>query len=159
MLMFDLLGLERMVIPLETVDRLEMISASRIDRRGNEAVVLYGNKIMRLISLAHYVEGATQKSLYGDETVPVIVHYHHGQPVGFIVKKVHNIVNVPTQVVMVSPPQRGIMGSVIVNDSVMSILNVQDVLTLSGLGPHEEAGLAGDNYIDSDVITMDRETK
>ena len=159
MLMFDLLGLERMVIPLETVDRLEMISASRIDRRGNEAVVLYGNKIMRLISLAHYVEGATQKSLYGDETVPVIVHYHHGQPVGFIVKKVHNIVNVPTQVVMVSPPQRGIMGSVIVNDSVMSILNVQDVLTLSGLGPHEEAGLAGDNYIDSDVITMDREMK
>jgi len=159
MLMFDLLGLERMVIPLETVDRLEMISASRIDRRGNEAVVLYGNKIMRLISLAHYVEGATQKSLYGDETVPVIVHYHHGQPVGFIVKKVHNIVNVPTQVVMVSPPQRGIMGSVIVNDSVMSILNVQDILNLSGLGPHQEAGLAGENYVDSDVITMDREIK
>jgi len=159
MLMFDLLGLERMVIPLETVDRLEMISASRIDRRGNEAVVLYGNKIMRLISLAHYVEGATQKSLYGDETVPVIVHYHHGQPIGFIVKKVHNIVNVPTQVVMVSPPQRGIMGSVIVNDSVMSILNVQDILNLSGLGPHQEAGLAVENYVDSDVITMDREIK
>jgi two-component system, chemotaxis family, sensor kinase CheA len=159
MLMFDLLGLERMVIPLETVDRLEMISASRIDRRGNEAVVLYGNKIMRLISLAHYVEGATQKSLYGDETVPVIVHYHHGQPVGFIVKKVHNIVNVPTQVVMVSPPQRGIMGSVIVNDSVMSILNVQEVLNMSGLGPHQEAGLAGDSYVDGDVITMDREMK
>ena len=159
MLMFDLLGLERMVIPLETVDRLEMIAATRIDRRGNEAVILYGNKIMRLISLAHYVEGATQKSLYGDETVPVIVHYHHGQPVGFIVKKVHNIVNVPTQVVMVSPPQRGIMGSVIVNDSVMSILNVQEVLNLSGLGPHQEPGLAGNHFSDNDVITMDREDK
>ncbi len=159
MLMFDLLGLERMVIPLETVDRLEMITASRIDRRGNEAVVLYGNKIMRLISLAHYVEGATQKSLYGDETVPVIVHYHHGQPVGFIVKKVHNIVNVPTQVVMVSPPQRGIMGSVIVNDSVMSILNVQEVLNMSGLGPKQESDLASEDYLDSDVITMDRENK
>jgi len=159
MLLFDLLGLERMVIPLETVDRLEMISASRIDRRGNEAVVLYGNKIMRLISLAHYVEGATQKSLYGDETVPVIVHYHRGQPVGFIVKKVHNIVNVPTQVVMVSPPQRGIMGSVIVNDSVMSILNVQEVLNLSGLGPNQEAGIASADFIDSDVITMDRGDK
>jgi two-component system chemotaxis sensor kinase CheA len=159
MLMFDLLGLERMVIPLETVDRLEMITASRIDRRGNEAVVLYGNKIMRLISLAHYVEGATQKSLYGDETVPVIVHYHQDQPVGFIVKKVHNIVNVPTQVVMVSPPQRGIMGSVIVNDSVMSILNVQDVLNMSGLGPNQESGIAGADFIDADVITMDREIK
>lgn len=159
MLMFDLLGLERMVIPLETVDRLEMIAASRIDRRGNEAVILYGNKIMRLISLAHYVEGATQKSLYGDETVPIIVHYHHDQPVGFIVKKVHNIVNVPTQVVMVSPPQRGIMGSVIVNDSVMSILNVQEILNMSGLGPHHEAGKSGAEFVDNDVITMDREDK
>lgn len=159
MLMFDLLGLERMVIPLENVDRLEMISASRIDRRGNEAVLLYGNKIMRLISLAHYVEGATQKSLYGDETVPVIVHYHHGQPVGLIVKKVHNIVNVPTQVVMVSPPQRGIMGSVIVNDSVMSILNVQEVLNASGLGPQHDSGLSGGDVFDSEVITMNQEIK
>lgn len=159
MLMFDLLGLERMVIPLENVDRLEMISASRIDRRGNEAVLLYGNKIMRLISLAHYVEGATQKSLYGDETVPVIVHYHHGQPVGLIVKKVHNIVNVPTQVVMVSPPQRGIMGSVIVNDSVMSILNVQEVLNASGLGPQHDSGHSGGDVFDSEVITMNQEIK
>jgi two-component system chemotaxis sensor kinase CheA len=159
MFMFDLLGLERMVIPLEMVDRLEMIAASRIDRRGNEAVMLYGNKIMRLISLAHYVEGATQKSLYGDETVPVIVHYHHGQPVGFIVKKVHNIVNVPTQVVMVSPPQRGIMGSVIVNDTVMSILNVQEILNLSGLGNHQDAGLTGADFVDNEVITMDQEIK
>ena len=159
MLMFDLLGLDRMVIPLEAVDRLEMIAASRIDRRGNEAVVLYGNKIMRLISLAHFVEGATQKSLYGDETVPVIVHYHHGQPVGFIVKKVHNIVNVPTQVVMVSPPQRGIMGSVIVNDSVMSILNVQEVLSMSGLGNDQKANVSDTDFLDSGVIEMDREGK
>jgi hypothetical protein len=60
---------------------------------------------------------------------------------------------------MVSPPQRGIMGSVIVNDSVMSILNVQEVLNLSGLGPHQESGLASDQYFDNDVITMDREDK
>ena len=51
------------------------------------------------------------------------------------------------------------MGSVIVNDSVMSILNVQEILNLSGLGPHQEADLAGDHYVDNDVITMDREIK
>ena len=67
--------------------------------------------------------------------------------------------NVPTQVVMVSPPQRGIMGSVIVNDSVMSILNVQEVLSLSGLGNHQEAGIAGADFANSDVIEMDQEGK
>jgi two-component system chemotaxis sensor kinase CheA len=159
MLLFDLLGLERIVMPLDAVDRLEMIAASRIDRRGNEAVVLYGNKIMKLIPLTHYVEGATHKSLYGDETVPVIVHYHKGQPIGFIVKKVHNIVNVPTQAVMITQPQRGIMGSVIVNDSVMSILNVQEILSLSGMGHFDDPAFAHDAEDIKGVISMDQETK
>ena len=159
MLLFDLLGLERLVMPLDAVDRLEMIAASRIDRRGSEAVVLYGNKIMKLISLTHYVEGATHKSLYGDETVPVIVHYHKGQPIGFIVKKVHNIVNVPTQAVMITQPQRGIMGSVIVNDSVMSILNVQEILSLSGMGHFDDAAFVHDAEDIKGVISMDQEMK
>lgn len=159
MLLFDLLGIERIVMPLDAVDRLEMIAASRIDRRGNEAVVLYGNKIMKLISLTHYVEGATHKSLYGDETVPVIVHYHKGQPIGFIVKKVHNIVNVPTQAVMITQPQRGIMGSVIVNDSVMSILNVQEILSLSGMGHFDDPAFAHDAEDIRGVISMDQEVK
>jgi two-component system chemotaxis sensor kinase CheA len=159
MLLFDLLGLERMVMPLDAVDRLEMIAASKIDRRGNEAVVLYGNKIMKLIPLTHYVEGATHKSLYGDETVPVIVHYHKGQPVGFMVKKVHNIVNVPTQAVMITQPQRGIMGSVIVNDSVMSILNVQEVLSLSGLGNFDDPAFVHDPEEAKGVISLNQDMK
>jgi two-component system chemotaxis sensor kinase CheA len=159
MLLFDLLGLERLVMPLDAVDRLEMIAASRIDRRGNEAVVLYGNKIMKLIPLTHYVEGATHKSLYGDETVPVIVHYHKGQPIGFIVKKVHNIVNVPTQAVMITQPQRGIMGSVIVNDSVMSILNVQEILSLSGMGHFDDPAFAYGAEDINGVISMNQEVK
>jgi chemotaxis protein histidine kinase CheA len=146
-------------MPLDAVDRLEMIAASKIDRRGNEAVVLYGNKIMKLIPLTHYVEGATHKSLYGDETVPVIVHYHKGQPVGFIVKKVHNIVNVPTQAVMISQPQRGIMGSVIVNDSVMSILNVQEVLSLSGMGNFDDPAFVHEEESIKGALSMDQGLK
>ena len=159
MLSFDLLGLERMVMPLDAVDRLEMIAASKIDRRGNEAVVLYGKKIMKLIPLTNYVEGATHKSLYGDETVPVIVHYHKGQPIGFIVKKVHNIVNVPTQSVMITQPQRGIMGSVIVNDAVMSILNVQEILSLSGMGPFNDPNFVHDEEAVNVALAMNGEVK
>jgi len=159
MLLFDLLGLERMVVPLDVVDRLEMIDASKIDRRGNDAVVLYGKKIMKLIPLANYVEGANHKSLYGDETVPVIVHYFKNQPIGFIVKKVHNIVNVSTQSVMITQPQRGIMGSVIVNDSVMSILNVQEILSLSGMGPFNDPDFVHEEEGENIALTMNGEAK
>ena len=159
MLLFDLQGLERMVMPLDAVDRLEMIAASKIDRRGNEAVVLYGKKIMKLIPLTKYVEGATHKSLYGDETVPVIVHYHKGQPIGFMVKKVHNIVNVPTQSVMITQPQRGIMGSVIVNDSVMSIMNVQEILSMSGIGTFNDPNFVHDEEAVTASLAMNGEVK
>lgn len=159
MLLFDLLGLERMVVPLDVVDRLEMIDASKIDRRGNDAVVLYGKKIMKLIPLTNYVEGATHKSLYGDETVPVIVHYFKNQPIGFIVKKVHNIVNVSTQSVMITQPQRGIMGSVIVNDSVMSILNVQEILSLTGMGPFNDPDFVHEEEGENIALTMNGEAK
>jgi chemotaxis signal transduction protein len=122
-------------------------------------VVLYGKKIMKLIPLTNYVEGATHKSLYGDETVPVIVHYHKGQPIGFIVKKVHNIVNVPTQSVMITQPQRGIMGSVIVNDAVMSILNVQEILSLSGMGPFNDPAFVHDEEAVNAALAINGEVK
>jgi chemotaxis signal transduction protein len=91
--------------------------------------------------------------------VPVIVHYHNGQPIGFIVKKVHNIVNVPTQAIMISQPQRGIMGSVIVNDSVMSILNLQEILNLSGMGHFDDAAFVHDTEDVEGIIAMDQEMK
>jgi len=157
MLSFDVLGLERIVMPLDAVDRLEMISATRIDRRGNEAVVIYGKKIMKLIHLSLYVEGGTHKIIYDDETVPVIVHYHEGQAIGFIVKKVHNIVNVPTQAVMITQPLRGINGSVIVNNSVMSILNVPEILGLSGVNRFEGSNTVHEQSVTNKAIVSSQD--
>ena len=72
MLLFDLLDLERIAIPLNYVDRLEMFHASKIEQRGNNNVILYCDQIMKLIWLSQYVEGSTQKGLYGDEKLSVI---------------------------------------------------------------------------------------
>jgi two-component system chemotaxis sensor kinase CheA len=138
MLLFDLLDLERIAIPLDYVDRLETFPASRIEHRGNQEVILYGDQIMKLIWLSHYVEGASQKGLYGDESISVVVHYHEGQPIGFVVKQIHDIVSVPSEIIMISPPQRGIVGSSIVNETVVSILNVEEILNLSGLSNFEK---------------------
>jgi hypothetical protein len=41
----------------------------------------------------------------------------------------------------------------------MSILNVQEILNLSGLGNHQDAGLTGADFVDNEVITMDQEIK
>jgi hypothetical protein len=39
---------------------------------------------------------------------------------------------------MISPPQKGILGSSIVDESVVSILDVKDILNLSGLSRYVE---------------------
>jgi hypothetical protein len=55
---------------------------------------------------------------------------------------------------MITQPQRGIMGSVIVNDSVMSILNVQEVLTLSGMGSFNDPAFVHDEEAVSGTLSM-----
>jgi two-component system chemotaxis sensor kinase CheA len=156
MLLFDLLDLERIAIPLDYVDRLETFSATRIEHRGNQEVILYGDQIMKLIWLSDYVEGASHKGLYGDESISVVVHYHDGQPIGFVVKQIHDIVSVPSEIIMISPPQRGIVGSSIVNEAVVSILNVEEILNLSGLGNFDRSGLIRNSEKNNPSIPVDR---
>jgi hypothetical protein len=55
---------------------------------------------------------------------------------------------------MITQPQRGIMGSVIVNDSVMSILNVQEVLSLSGMGSFDDPAFVHDVEVVNGTLSM-----
>jgi len=156
MLLFDLLDLERIAIPLDYVDRLETFPVARIEQRGNQEVILYGDQIMKLIWLSDYVEGASHKDLYGDESISVVVHYHDDQPIGFIVKKIHDIVLVPSEIIMIPPRQRGIIGSSIVNEEVVSILNVEEILNLSGLESFDKPSLIRNSEKNNPNIPVDR---
>jgi hypothetical protein len=60
---------------------------------------------------------------------------------------------------MITQPQRGIMGSVIVHDSVMSVLNVQEILSLSGMGHFDDPAFIHDTEDVKGVISMDQEMK
>jgi hypothetical protein len=51
------------------------------------------------------------------------------------------------------------MGSVIVNDSVMSILNVQEVLSLSGLGNFDDPAFVHDPQEAKGVISLNQDMK
>lgn len=133
MLMFDLVQLKKIAIPLYYVDRLEMFPTHRIEHRGSHDVILYREKIMKLIWLSDIVEGAEiRNSDYGN-FVTVMVHYNDGVPVGFVVKQIRDIIQINPEITLISPRQPGIMGSSIVGDSVVSILDVQMVLEANHL--------------------------
>ena len=138
MLLFDLHSVKRIAIPLDYVDRLEMFAISRVERRGNHSVIIYGDQIMKLIWLSDFVEGAGSADANPTDAINVIVHYHNGQPLGFVVKVIHDIVAISSEIILITPPQPGIMGSSILGDSVVSILNVQEILQLNHLSQAAE---------------------
>ena len=75
---------------------------------------------------------------------------------GFVVKQIHDIVSVPSEIIMISPPQRGIVGSSIVNEAVVSILNVEEILNLSGLGHFDQSSLIRNSEKINPSIPVDR---
>ncbi len=138
MLMFDLVNLKKIAIPLYYVDRLEMLPVARIEHRGAHDVILYRNKIMKLIWLSDIIETPDIRNRDYSDFVTVIVHYNNGVPVGFVVKYIRDIMQINPEIILISPRQKGIMGSSIVGDSVVSILNVQEVLeTHQSMQPFE----------------------
>jgi len=133
MLMFNLVETERVAIPLYYVARLEMFAMSRVERQGHHDVIIYGDQIMKLVWLSDFIESPEiRRSGYGSH-INVIVHYHEDRPIGFVVNSIRDIVEISSEIVLISPRQQGIMGSAILGESVVSILDVQEILRLNQL--------------------------
>jgi hypothetical protein len=131
MLLFDLAQMPRVAIALDYVDRLEIFSIDRVEQRGRQDAIVYGDQIMKILWLSDYLDNAGEHCAADYDTINVIVHYHQGQPIGLVVKRIHDIIEIGSEVVLVLPPQKGIIGSAIHGDQVVSILNLEEVLRLS----------------------------
>ena len=133
MLLFELAGQPRLAIHLEHVERLEMISSKQVQRNGNRDVIQYGNHIMHLLYLNHYIEGANNTPHGEDDVIPVIVHYTNGIPIGLVVSQVHDIIHVSKNLHEANPPQKGLLGCVSLNDQVINVIDLQEILMMRNL--------------------------
>ena len=135
MLLFELAGQPRLAIHLENVERLEMISPKQVQRNGNRDVIQYGNHIMHLLHLNHYIEGASQDKtpLAEESVIPVIVHYANDIPIGLVVSQVHDIIHVSKNLQEANPPQKGLLGCVPLGDQVINVIDIQEILMMRNL--------------------------
>jgi two-component system chemotaxis sensor kinase CheA len=126
MLLFELSGDDRLAIPVNQVARLENISRTKIQSSGTESVIPYGDGIIKLVWLADYIDGSlhTKKS----ESLSIIVHYAGGSPIGLVVSQIHDIIYVPDQLNLISPPQQGLLGCAIIDDRVINVIDVDGIL-------------------------------
>ena len=125
----------RMAIPLSLVARLEEFERSQVEQAGQQEVVQYRGQILPLIRVANVVlpSSATASDLpaglNGAARLPlqVVVYAEHGRSVGLVVERILDIVE---QEMVLEHPARhaGILGSLLVQQRVTDLLDVQSVV-------------------------------
>jgi two-component system chemotaxis sensor kinase CheA len=104
------------------------VPEAAVEADNTETMLMFDLVHLKKIAIPLYYVDRRNRD-YSD-FVTVIVHYNNGVPVGFVVKYIRDIMQINPEIILISPRQKGIMGSSIVGDSVVSILNVQEVLEM-----------------------------
>jgi two-component system chemotaxis sensor kinase CheA len=118
----------RMAIPLSMVARLEEFDRSSIEHSGGQPVVRYRGQILPLIQVSQYIPTmGTQADADPNSPMQVVVYTENGRSVGLIVGKIDDIVSE-----VISEKRHsygnGILGSIVVQDQVTDLLDVQSVI-------------------------------
>jgi two-component system, chemotaxis family, sensor kinase CheA len=135
LLLFRAGGIERLAVPLDLVARLEVFSASQIEKAGGQMVVQYRGELLHLVSLTG------EFSLEGRDQVEVVVFGDGKHQSGLVVEEILDIVDDEIRM-RLQGGRPGILGSAVVAGRVTDFLDVQSVLSgcRSGLfSEHPEA--------------------
>jgi two-component system chemotaxis sensor kinase CheA len=115
-----------MAIPLSMVARLEEFPNSSIEYSGAQEVVRYRGHILPLIRVAQFLP-ALRPIQENQDPMQVVVYSERGRSVGLVVGRINDIVH-ETVTVKRHAHHHGIFGSVVIQEKVTDLLDVQAVI-------------------------------
>jgi two-component system chemotaxis sensor kinase CheA len=127
LLLFEAGQGSRMAIPLSMVARLEEFAPSSVEHAGAQEVVRYRGQILPLIRVAKHVPVVCDTAIEKQDMMQVVVYSEQGRSVGLIVGRINDIVD-ETITVKRHACGNGIFGSVVIQDKVTDLLDVQAVI-------------------------------
>jgi two-component system, chemotaxis family, sensor kinase CheA len=137
-LLFEIPGLTKIALPLDSIDHIIKLDPSQIQQNGNREVVYFNEQLMDLVRLDRYVSGGSKDSHLNLARVPVLTCHYRDRLYGLVAKQVTDIIEVPTKLHELSTPQRGLNGCIIYNDQVINVLDLEEVLVMHNI--QEESG-------------------
>jgi len=117
----------RLAIPLSTVARLEEFPRSAMEYSGGQAVIRYRGQILPLVRVADYLPDNGHTPEDDADTMQVVVYSEKNRSVGLIVGNIDDIVN-ESITVKRHAYGNGILGSVVIQDRVTDLLDIQTIL-------------------------------
>jgi len=132
-LLFEIPGLNKIALPLDSIDHIIKLDPSQIQQNGNREVVYFNEQLMDLVRLDHYVSGGSKDSHLHHARAPVLTCHYRDRLFGLVVKQVTDIIEVPAKLHELSTPQRGLNGCIIYNDQVINVLDLEEVLVMHNI--------------------------
>lgn len=132
-LLFEIPGLHKIALPLDAIDHIVKLDVAQIQQNGNREVVYFDDQLMNLVRLNHYVSGGSKSADQSASRVPVLICRYRGGLYGLIVKQVTDIIEVPAKLHELATPQKGLNGSIIYNDQVVNVLDLEEVLIMHNI--------------------------
>ncbi len=124
LLIFSASGEDRLALPLSVVDRLEEFPRKSIENTTAGEVIQYRGEILPLVNLATQLGQACGES---QDNVQVIVFNQGQKRIGVLVDRIIDIVQ-ETVEVQKGEQRKGIMGSAIVQENVVDLLDIHHVI-------------------------------
>jgi two-component system, chemotaxis family, sensor kinase CheA len=133
----------RMAIPIATLDRLERLPISQVERSGEQWVAQYRSQILPLVHLGYALsERRTERRHPKPATeeggsYAVLVCHNEGQIVGIVVERILDIVE-DTAEAQRPATRAGVLYSAVINGRVTELLDVPAVLQSGSVSPGEQ---------------------
>ena len=111
--------------------RIENIDAAQLQSSGESYVVPYRNSVMTLIDLDQMIAPKSAQSVFGvdkDYSFSTIIIQHYDQYLGFVVKEIVDLKTSFTALEQNMKKQFGIKGCYMIDNQVVSLLNLNDIL-------------------------------
>jgi two-component system chemotaxis sensor kinase CheA len=130
LLLFEAGQGSRMAIPLSMVARLEEFSQTAIEHSGAQEVVRYRGQILPLIRVSKYVPALSEQAAGTDEPLQVVVYSENSRSGGLVVGRISDIVKETIRIKR-HACGNGIFGSVVIQDKVTDLLDVQSIIRIA----------------------------
>jgi two-component system, chemotaxis family, sensor kinase CheA len=126
-LFFKLDSKEKYCLPLCLVHRLEEFEATEVELSGSQRIVKYRDSILPLVSLNEYLK--LPPSNTNREKISAIVVQKRNRSFGIEVNEVVDILNINTSIQDPVKEIDGILGSVITDEGIATVIDVLSVLS------------------------------
>ncbi len=138
LLIFGIGDTGRMAIPLSMVARLEEFKRSSVEQSGDQTVVQYRGEIMPLVFLSKTFSTSNGNGNGSEsEMMPAVVYTQDGKSIGIIVDRIIDIVE-ETITVKKESNRSGILGTVVVQNKVTDLVDLEAVVTMGVLSQTTE---------------------